>query len=556
MNFDIEKIKACIAALPYVSRVSDFNQGSSGIFGDVTIAFEGLEDSLDFEVFILKPYPFKSHDSETIYFTNRKLRMFNHVMSDGNICIHTSHSSDIEEKLAMDFAGLKNWIIKYYINKETDSSYEHIVLQPSLYQDKYYSFFFTDCENTFVKGESGIVELSRLLRGSHNGHVSENYFVQRFKSQFATVKECLWSNIYRQRRIAEYGFYYFMEQPPAEYGKFAFMHWDQLNGMISDEYLQHLHTVEKDLIKKKLRGNFVPLFLGYSIGGKDIHWQIAMLTVGEFPILGVAEETEGKKTGRWYTQLKDDSISWAFSRNTSYNYFFGRGIFSPALTEKKILIIGLGAIGSMIATTLARGGCRHLDLIDYDIKEPENVCRSEYRFSNGISDKREELENIITEISPFVDTNPMFNEYFEKQLKSLYDHPTVKAKFIEEISQYDIIFDCTTDNDLMFVLNEMDLNSILINLSITNHARELVCAFHPNIYRFVNNQFSNVLKNDTLDLYEPTGCWSPTFKASYNDISILVQTALRKINAIASLRQPRNNFVISQTEGNINSIEF
>src|SRR5690625_6684497 len=81
----------------------------------------------------------------------------------------------------------------------------------------------------------------------------------------------------------------------------------------------------------------------------------------------------------------------------------------------------------------------------------------------------------------------------------------------------------------MYVLDAIGLEVGLLNMSITNHAKEMVCAF-TNIYDFVNNQFSNVLQNDTEDLYEPTGCWNPTFKANYNDINVLVQYALNHIN--------------------------
>jgi len=111
----------------------------------------------------------------------------------------------------------------------------------------------------------------------------------------------------------------------------------------------------------------------------------------------------------------------------------------------------------------------------------------------------------------------------------------------------------------MYVLSLLDLNVDLINMSITNHAKELVCAFHPNIYQFVNNQFVNVLENDVEDLYNPTGCWSPTFKASYNDINVLVQLALKHINILFENDKPKNNFVIKSDEkhpSNLNVIEF
>jgi hypothetical protein len=38
------------------------------------------------------------------------------------------------------------------------------------------------------------------------------------------------------------------------------------------------------------------------------------------------------------------------------------------------------------------------------------------------------------------------------------------------------------------------------------------------------------LEPEVQDLYTPTGCWSPTFKASFNDISVLVQYAIAHIN--------------------------
>ena len=42
------------------------------------------------------------------------------------------------------------------------------------------------------------------------------------------------------------------------------------------------------------------------------------------------------------------------------------------MMDRKILIIGVGAIGSMVAKTLAKGGCRHIDIVDYDVKEPSS----------------------------------------------------------------------------------------------------------------------------------------------------------------------------------------
>jgi len=58
-------------------------------------------------------------------------------------------------------------------------------------------------------------------------------------------------------------------------------------------------------------------------------------------------------------------------------------------------------------------------------------------------------------------------------------------------------------------------------------------------------QFKGILKNDVGDMYEPTGCWSPTFKASYNDVNLLVQMAVKKINSILAEGGIKSNFVVN-----------
>ena len=87
-----------------------------------------------------------------------------------------------------------------------------------------------------------------------------------------------------------------------------------------------------------------------------------------------------------------------------------------------------------------------------------------------------------------------------------------------------------------------------------------MCASEQNRYEFVSTQFSeNGLKFDVEDLHNPTGCWNPTFKASYNDINVLVQTAIKQINLKLEQEKTLRNFVIETNDisgFNINIKEF
>lgn len=549
----LEKIKSTISKIPFVSKINRIEQGEFFVSGNIEIAFEELENPLLFDFLIGKEYPLKTHSSESITFLNSDLLQYNHVMENGNICIHTSHSENLENKIWIDFTALKAWIIKYYVNKEKDQKYEHLVVQDSAVNGDKYSFTFTSTDMSFDEGEIGIVKLSLLRDGFFKNDHIYNFYVKYFEKFSQKIKNCSWNEYYSTQPTDLEGIYLFRENPPAKYNRFAHSNWAELD--LPQDILTMLRDFQEKCPKEDF-GKVIPFFIGYKINITEIHWQVALMEVGKFPIKGIPERKEGKKTGKWYTGIADAPIYWGISRNASYDYFFGRGKFCDTLTKAKILIIGIGAVGSMVATTLARCGCTSIDFIDHDVKEPENVCRSEYRFSTGITNKTFELTNSLIEISPFVTSHQIANGDFERYIKSFYSDEKYKIGIKSDLEKYDIIFDCSTDNDLMYVLDQLKLQSKLINISLTNHANELVCAFNPNIYNFVNNQFSNVLENDVGDLYEPTGCWSPTFKASYNDIALLVQIALKQINRILSGENATNNFIIQENHSSFKIIEY
>lgn len=550
----INRIKKYIEEIPFVSKIILLEQRDYSVFGTVEIYFDGLKSSLLFDFQILPSYPLKSHESESIRFLNKELLDYRHVMEDGSICIHTSHSINLKEKLNIDFGSLKNWIIKYYINKEVDLNYEHVVINHIPLNDCYYSYIFSEVDYSFKKGDFGNVSLSSLSDRVYKERAVRNYLVQSFEINKNKIN-CQWSNLYTSLPDPFYGLFYFTEDIPAKYGRFIFKNWEELTPYLSDSFLNFLYSFEKKRIQKE-NGVLIPLFLGYKISDKEIHWQVAIIKIGEFPINGMALRVNDIKTGQWKSQLTNEEIDWALTHNSSSKYFFGRGSLSDELVKKNILIIGIGAIGSMVAKTLAKGGCRRIDIVDYDTKTPENVCRSEYDFDTGITDKVRELSEVLFSASPFVDVNIVKDDYFEIVSKFLIKEKEQKELFTGMLNQYDLIFDCSTDDDLMYILNSLELNCDIINISITNHAKELVCGFYPNIYHFVITQFRSILKNNVADLYSPTGCWSPTFKASYNDINTLVQVAIKHINLLFRDGKIKNNFVIRTNEEGVFNLKI
>lgn len=551
MTLRPDDIIEIISKIDFVKQICFLKQDNGILIFKTKIDFKELNEVLDFEVDILSFYPFKSYDADGIKFRNKELIDCGHVMGDGSICIHTSHSVKLKEKLIIDFNALKNWIVKYYINKDSDANYEHIIVPQSPFNDCFQTYIFTNIENEFKKGEYGFVDITFMNKGQFKGKPNYSFLVQSFYSKNGKKFYCKWSDYYKVDEIQSMGIYLFLESVPAVHNRFIFKNWSEFQSLIPQSFLEFLYNFQKGETKKA-KGKNVAFFIGYNTVESEIHWQVAILKIGNFPLVGIPQKINNKKTGKWTTTLIDEKITWAFTRNSSYKYFFGRGALSSKITEKNILIIGVGAVGSMVANILTRGGCKYIDIVDFDIKEPENVCRSEYTFFNGVLDKTAELKKNLCNISPFVNVGIYNHNLFENYIKTIYDYEKPKDELTNYLDNYDLIFDCTTDNDLMYVLNKFEIKGDLINMSITNHAKELVCAFHPNIYNFVVNQFENVLKNDVEDLYNPTGCWSPTFKASYNDINVLVQFAIKHINILFVKEKQKNNFVIQSDRDDLN----
>lgn len=512
-----------------------------------SILLEEQGQALAFNVEILPHYPFQFHNSETIRFVNEDLVAFDHVNGDGSICVHTLHSPDLQSKIALDVNSLRHWMKRYYINSEKDVRYEHIIVPQNGFEGKHSIFLFTETGHQFKSGEFGNFEYSLLSHGLIRKENASTLLVQNFLQGKAEAT-CNWSNNYNVLPRNK-GIYYFSDVPPVFIKRFAAINWQMLDTYFSQPFYSFLYQLQRRFASAKDKSGMLPLLLGYPVNETEVHWQAVLIPLSKFPNYG--QKVLGTKD--YVGKMLDQEIIWAQTRNCSYNYFFGRGLLHEKLSKGKILVIGIGALGSMVATTLVRGGCSYIGLIDHDIKEAENVCRSEYFFNTGTNKKIDDLANILANISPFVDIQ--LNEELLDLAKIALQEPEWRKEIEEQLNRYDIIFDCSTDNDVAYILDKLDINGKVFNLSITNHAQQLVCAVRPNLYDWLMNIFPK-LEAYPGDLYEPTGCWAPTFKAGYNDISVMVQFAIKHINAEFSKGNEERNFYLSYSNEEQTSINL
>ena len=222
--------------------------------------------------------------------------------------------------------------------------------------------------------------------------------------------------------------------------------------------------------------------------------------------------------------------------------FFGRGALCPILTGKHIALVGLGAIGSIVADVLTHSGIQYIGLWDGDIVEPGNICRSSYQLRDLGQSKVDAIKTKIQSINPFVNISEViphgywsyganFSNYVNGTFYGNVNYNN-QEEAVKQLDNFDLIIDCTGSNEMLHFLSYAASNIDIISMCITNHANDLLCITNKDGNPFeLRKAYLSRIEQDTKNFYiEGEGCYSPTFLANNCDIASLVNLALRDLN--------------------------
>jgi hypothetical protein len=218
------------------------------------------------------------------------------------------------------------------------------------------------------------------------------------------------------------------------------------------------------------------------------------------------------------------------------------------LKNKKVLIIGVGTVGSSLAKILTRTGILSLGLSDFDFVEVGNICRGEFSMMEMHLPKTFAVKNELEEISPFIEVS----EISLDKIKTL-DTESIKQSR-DKLNQFDLIFNCTADNELIYAIDIIKPTGTVINLSITNKAKKLMCLTGNNIMEQLQ-EFNSDSTIPDIKFFEGTGCWSWTFEASYFDINAMLHLAVKNINNRFSQEKKLKSFIVEYEGVNHESLK-
>ncbi|MCK4624705.1 MAG: ThiF family adenylyltransferase [Phycisphaerae bacterium] len=266
---------------------------------------------------------------------------------------------------------------------------------------------------------------------------------------------------------------------------------------------------------------------------KLMHWQAA-----ELPELAFGTITQpGFRTnsiGYWRKDChesfhREHRIKWCISRNWDQRQLAGRGAMSELAQNLSWTIIGVGAVGSILAECLTRTGIRRMTIVDPDTLEGGNLVRHSLSFNEVGRNKAKVMADRLRSISAHIKVTAIAKPF-----------PVTKAQDQKVLQESDVLVDCTGSDEVFGAMSEPPWNQDGLQISVSlGYGAQCCYLYFAPAHRFDLIRFQTAaekwLKRDakliaSADLpTEAIGCWHPLFPARCDHIYSLVGMAVDEI---------------------------
>lgn len=243
----------------------------------------------------------------------------------------------------------------------------------------------------------------------------------------------------------------------------------------------------------------------------------------------------------------DMKIDWMTSENWSMEDLTSRGALPQAVCEQRVLLLGAGALGSVVAELLVRGGVTDLVVVDDDELEAGNLVRHTLTLLDVGKPKALALAERLNTACPHARV---------RGFKARFPALGAEARALAEGRT--LVLDCTASDQVAH--HELENFSwggprIFASLSLGFDARRMFC-FTTVGERFPSTTFIETTRpwllvergeNAGRELpREGVGCWNPAFPARLDDIWALAGLGLKQLARVVGALQPSPELVVFQ----------
>ena len=282
------------------------------------------------------------------------------------------------------------------------------------------------------------------------------------------------------------------------------------------------------------------LMLGFpiplNVGSENVlyHWQTLLLPVLSHGKINGFRSSESAYSARDRLRITKDStpVQWVSSHNWSPLELSTRGRMSDALCSSRILVVGVGALGSMLAELLARAGCSNFVIVDGERLQAGNLSRHMLQLTDVCTSKAAGMASRLRNINPHARVHAIELPF-----------PPTDEVTKQALRDCNLVVDCTADDTVLERMARFDWQDdrLFISASVGMHAKRLFLFFARGNH-FPHDKFR--LAVDPLvhaELYEyrgehlpreGVGCWHPVFPARADDLWAMASIASKQIEEI------------------------
>ena len=132
------------------------------------------------------------------------------------------------------------------------------------------------------------------------------------------------------------------------------------------------------------------------------------------------------------------------------------------LISARIIVFGVGGVGSSVCHFLVRSGIQNIDIVDFDTIDETNINRQLVAYQSNIGElKVNALKTQLLDINPCLNINTFPIKFSESTMNQI------------DFLKYDIIIDC---------IDDISAKKLLISLSKKNEKYILSCMGAGNRY--------------------------------------------------------------------------
>lgn len=352
-----------------------------------------------------------------------------------------------------------------------------------------------------------------------------------------TVYEPAWGTTLRTHEADIHGIWLLLPGIPVLAPWRAPATWQELRQACKHEGIA-IDDLVRRVVPKIRDGKSHVALIGFAvpevIGGPavQVHWQGM-----QFPVVSSGTETaDGFRTNEMGYWRRDQmkvlrsamKVEWLPVSNWDRKELSGRGRVDPALADAKILLIGAGALGSVVAEQLVRCGAHYMTVLDGETLVIGNLCRHTLTVKDLSRPKASALVARLNHLSPHANVT------------AIDDVLSEDAEMVKQLVGHDVVIDCTASDDVIDHLAQIPWgkSTLFISASVGLRARRLfyfACrgdTFPGDAFRAAVAPWVLFERRKFADVPLPRegiGCWHPVFPARWDDLSLLASVTVKHI---------------------------